>query len=368
MLGLEAVVQCQAAPAASIARDDVYARAVKERLAGDNADAIAQLRALLAQQPDDVDARLQLGLALRAAGRSAEAETELREVLRRAPDYKDARVALAQLQWARGDVEGAKATLGPELIRSPGDPETSAFVARLTNANAASQQPQPWRVDASGALSELSRGLPEWREADVSLSRKVDAQSAVTASVQALQRFGISETYLEGAYDRGWSGGEVSVAVGGSVNPTFRPVFDVHSEALLNPWANSPWTLAASGSFSRYVVGDVENLSLGADRLVFGDRGKLSARFIVTHDEVDQTLFGYSAGASWRFTPVFDLSASYVDAAENDTGTTLRVRASGAAANLTVSDALILHASVTDEALEHSYNRVELALGATAKF
>jgi YaiO family outer membrane protein len=367
MLGLEAAVQCQAAPAA-IVRDDVYARAVKERLAGDNADAIAQLQALLAQQPDDVDARLQLGLALRAAGRTADAERELQEVLRRAPDYKDAKLALAQIQWARGDVAGAKATIGPDLIRSPGDAETSAFVARLTNTDSPSQQPQLWRVDASGALSELSQGLPEWREADASLSRKIDSQSAASVSVQALQRFGISETYLEGAYDRGWSGGEVSVAVGGSVNPTFRPVFDVHSEALLNPWASSPWTLAASGSFSRYVVGDVENLSVGADRLVFGDRGKLSARFIVTHDEIDQTLFGYSAGASWRFTPVFDMSASYVDAAENDTGRTVRVRATGVAANLTASDALILHATVTDEARENSYTRVELALGATAKF
>src|SRR5471030_2960969 len=182
MLWLDAAAQCQAVPAAAVAREEVYARAVKERLAGDNADAIAQLQALLAQQPDDVDAHLQLGLALRAAGRADDAERELREVLRRAPDYKDAKVALAQLQWARGDVEGAKATLGPEVLRSPGDPDTSAFVARLTSPSSPSQQPQLWRVDASGLYSTLSRGLPAWKEADISLSRKAGAQSALTAS------------------------------------------------------------------------------------------------------------------------------------------------------------------------------------------
>jgi YaiO family outer membrane protein len=364
MLGLEAAVLCQAAPAA-LTRDEVYARAVKERLAGDNSDAITQLQALLVQQPDDVDARLQLALALRATGRNAEAEKELQTVLRQAPDYKDARVALAQLQWARGDIEAAKATLGPQLMSTPGDPDTSALVANLTGT----AKPAPlWRLDASGAISDLSRGLPDWKEADLSLSRKIDPQSAVTASVQQIERFGIQETYVEGAYDHGWSGGEVSIAAGGSLNPTFRPVFAVHSEALLDPWRNSPWTMALSGSYSEYVAGDVETVSAGADRLIFGDVGKLSARFIVTHDETNQTLYGYLAGGSWRFAPHFDASATYVDAAETDTGVTVRVRSEALAANLALSDATTLHASVTNEARENSYDRVEFALGLTAKF
>lgn len=365
MLGLEAAVVCQAGPAAALTRDEVYARAVKERLAGDDTDAIAKLQALLAQQPDDVDARLQLGLALRAAGRNGEAEKELQTVLREAPDYKDARVALAQLQWARGDAGAAKATLGPELMQTPGDADTSALVANLTGT----AKPAPlWRLDASGAISALSGGLADWKEADLSLSRKIDPQSAVTASVQQIQRFGIDETYVEAAYDRGWSGGEVSIAAGGSLDPTFRPEFAVHSEALLNPWRNSPWTVALSGNYSQYIAGDVETVSAGADRTIFGDQGKLSARFIVTHDEINQTLYGYLAGGSWRFAPRFDASATYVDAAETDTGVTVRVRSEALAANLVVNDATTLHASVTNEARENSYDRVEFALGLTAKF
>jgi YaiO family outer membrane protein len=351
-------------PAAGASRDDVYARAVKERLAGDNARALSDLQDLLANQPEDVDARLQLGFALRAAGRPAEAEAAFREVLRRAPDYKDARVALAGLLWARGDVADAKATLGPEIMATPGDAETRALVEKL-----ASPKPVPlWRVDETLLYSQLSRDLPDWWENDLSLSRKVDPQSAITATVQTLSRFDIAETYLEGAYDHGWSGGEWSLAIGGSLDPTFRPKVAVRADTLLNTGAQSPWTVALDASFAEYVAGDVETVTLGLDRAVYGDRGKLSARFIVTHDETGADLPGFSTGASWRFTPRFDASASYVDAAETDTGHTVRVRAVGIAGNYILTDTAILHASVTNEARENSYDRVEFALGATAKF
>lgn len=92
----------QAAPPAA-SRDDAYAEAVQERIEGKTSAAIAHLRVIVASNPNDVDARLQLGLALKAEGRDRPAEREFREVLRRTPDYKDARVALADLQVARGD-------------------------------------------------------------------------------------------------------------------------------------------------------------------------------------------------------------------------------------------------------------------------
>jgi YaiO family outer membrane protein len=377
MLALAAAVVIYEAASQALDRDQIYARAVKERLAGDNPDAITQLQALLAQEPDDTDARLQLGLALRAAGRDTEAEAEFREVLRRAPDYKDARVELADLQFARGDAAGAKATLGPELMRDPGDGDTRELVDKLAPAPEAAAAPTApalakpapqWRVDATASVSDLSDNLPDWKELDLAISRKLDADSALIASVETLQRFGINETYIEAGYDRGWSGGEVSVEVGGSMDPTFRPVFAAHSEAELNPWRNSPWTLDVSGNFSRYVSGDVETGTVGADRSIFGDSGKLSARFIFTHDETGRDLPGFSAGGAWRFNPVFDASATYVDAAETDTGKTVRVRAVSVAGNFTLNDDAILHATVTEEARENSFDRLEFALGATAKF
>jgi len=364
MLASPPAIVCQAAAPAPVDRDAVYARAVKERLSGATAAAIADLGTLLANNPADVDARLQLGFALRASGRGDEAEAAFREVLKLAPAYKDAQVALAELLWARGDIAGAKAALGDDVLRHPGDGETKALVAKIEHARG----PALWRIDENLAYSQLSMGLPEWWENDISLSRKVDPRSAVTATVQTLRRFNISETYVEGAYDRGWSQGEWSLALGGSLDPTFRPKFAVRTDLTMAPEAHSQWRLAGDASFSRYVAGDVENVSVGVDRYLFGDAGKIGARFIGTHDEMDRYLAGFSTSAAWRFNGRWDASASYTDAADTETGTTVRVRAVAVGANLTLSDQAILHATVTNEAREHSYDRVEFALGATAKF
>lgn len=367
MVVAQPAIVCQAPAPAAPSHEDLYARAVKERRAGRLSDAITDLQALLSVEPENVDARLQLGLALRAVGRNAEAEAAFADVLRRTPDYKDARVALAELQWGRGDVASAKATLGPELLAAPGDPDTAAFVGKLTAIDDKAA-PLLWRVDETGSYSALSRGLPEWLENDLSISRKIDAQSAVTASVQSIERFKLGETYLEGAFDHGWSGGEWSLGVGGSLDPTFRPEVAVHGDLLLNPWPTTPWRLAGAFSYGHYVVGDVETVSLGADRLFFGDRGKLSARFIDTRDETGAYLAGFSTAAAWRFNAILDAAVSYVDSAENDTGTTVRVRALGFAGNYTLSERAIFHLSVTHESRQNSYGRTEVALGATAKF
>ena len=46
----------------------------------------------------------------------------------------------------------------------------------------------------------------------------------------------------------------------------------------------------------------------------------------------------------------------------------MRVRAVGVTQNFTVNDRAIFHLSVTREARENSYDRLEFVLGATAKF
>ncbi len=109
-------------------------------------------------------------------------------------------------------------------------------------------------------------------------------------------------------------------------------------------------------------------MTTGLDRLFDGDRGKLSARFIGTHDETALTCPVFRLAPPGVSRPRFDASASYVDAAETDTGHTTRVRVVGVAGNYILTDSAILHASVTNEARENSYDRVEFALGATAKF
>jgi YaiO family outer membrane protein len=364
MLALPPAIICQASQPAALSRDELYQRAVKERLAGNFAGALKDARTLLASDPGDVDARLELGFALRALGRSKEAEDAFREVLRRAPSYKDARVALADLLLDRGDIAGAKAELGPELMQAPGDAETQALVDKLNTA-----KPAPlWRVDEVGLYSVLNKGLQPWWENDLSVSRQVVPDTSVAFLWQSLNRFGIGENYVQGSVDHGWPGMEATLAVGGSLHPLFRPRLWVQGDLMAGPWKSTPWRYNADVSFAQYVVGDVETVTVGADRFFFGDRGKLGARFIGVEDENHQFLPGFLVGGSWRFTHRVQLSASYSDSGEEDTGRTMRAQDANVSADYTLTERLTFHAGVTDEYLQHAYNRVEFALGLTAKF
>ncbi|MDQ3126561.1 MAG: tetratricopeptide repeat protein, partial [Pseudomonadota bacterium] len=76
----------------------LYASAVADRLAGRPAEAVTKLEQVLAMRPDDVDARLNLGLALLALGRLEEAEAALLAVTRQTPDYTDAWMGLARVE------------------------------------------------------------------------------------------------------------------------------------------------------------------------------------------------------------------------------------------------------------------------------
>src|SRR5262249_23525272 len=160
-------------------------------------------------------------------------------------------------------------------------------------------------------------GLPEWKEGNISLSKKIGARSALTGSVQPLERFNISETYVEAEFDHGWTGGEWAVAVGGSLDPIFRPEHGLKASLLLIPKKKWPWRLGADVNFSHYVAGEVTTIRAGVDRYIDGDRGRASVRAIDTIDQDSRNLWGFSVDGSWRFTERVEGGASYVNAAES---------------------------------------------------
>ncbi len=74
---------------------------------GERETAIAELRALLARQPDHADSLELLGSVLAASGETAEAESTLRRALELDPLAERGRVELAQLQRSTGRLEEA---------------------------------------------------------------------------------------------------------------------------------------------------------------------------------------------------------------------------------------------------------------------
>jgi tetratricopeptide (TPR) repeat protein len=104
-------------------------------------EAAGRMRAAIAERPDLVDARYDLGVTLAAAGRLDEAVLELQEQVRIRPDnrgYNALGMALAQL-GRPGEAAGAFRR-GLEL--APGDTELRRNLARITG-EAAAGAPNP---------------------------------------------------------------------------------------------------------------------------------------------------------------------------------------------------------------------------------
>ncbi|MDQ3139302.1 MAG: tetratricopeptide repeat protein, partial [Pseudomonadota bacterium] len=95
------------------ANDQLYREGVAARLAGDNAQAATLLTRVVAAEPGNADAALQLGLVNLALGQLDEAEVAFRRTLVLAPNYDDARIGLARVAQRRGDSAQALATLAP---------------------------------------------------------------------------------------------------------------------------------------------------------------------------------------------------------------------------------------------------------------
>jgi hypothetical protein len=92
----------------------------------DPASAAEHLRAVLAGEPYDLDARLALAQALEMAGDPAAAAEELGRLLEIQPDRRDLRRLRAMALVRAGDSAGA-ALVGELLAEDPGDAELARF-------------------------------------------------------------------------------------------------------------------------------------------------------------------------------------------------------------------------------------------------
>jgi TPR repeat protein len=106
---------------------------------GDLDGAVEELRALLRQHPDAVRARYVLATALMAKQDWSSARTELEEVLRRQPDLDPALYSLGLSRYALGDSDGAIEAYRRVLARTPDQPDARynlALVLKLAHRDA----------------------------------------------------------------------------------------------------------------------------------------------------------------------------------------------------------------------------------------
>ncbi|HEY8618312.1 YaiO family outer membrane beta-barrel protein [Phenylobacterium sp.] len=340
---------------------DDGARGRELRLAGRPAEAIPLLEAAAQASPADADVWLDLGLAYAAVQRYADAERALAQARRLAPEYMDVQLAQARLAYWRGDVAEAERRLQPILAAGEHD-EARELAAQLAAARQA--QPYAWRVDLSGARSNLSAGLSDWSRAAVAVTRRLSDTRSVGAYVEHAQQFGFEDTYGEATF--GFRRGYVSL--GGSADADFRPEWQVRGGVYGTPHAiGAGWTatLSLDASWARYWSGDVRYVQ-PAVTLVHG-QSWIYARWINSFDEREDYRSGYSVYGSWAATPKLRLSAGWAAAPESNQGVTVDVRALSGGVAVDLDSATTVRLDTVHE-MRDAYDRTELSVGLTRRF
>lgn len=347
-------------PAAIVQADprSLYQSAVADRLAGRPEAAVIKLEQVLAARSDDVDARLNLGLALLALDRLEPAEAAFRGVVERAPDYADAWAGLARVAQRRGDLAGARGFAAQARRAAPESAEIAALQAAL--------RPEPeWRVDLSSARSQLSGGLPDWTETRLSVSRRLATEWTGGLAVEATERFDDSDVYLEGRLDHSGERGAAYVAVGGAFDADYRPEIALLAGGQMRITGGLDATLDAS--IALYPTGTVTGLQPGLAVDLADGRVRLAARWINVWDENDDYRNGWAATARWQATDRFALRLGYADAPESSYGATVDVTAWSIGTDIGLSDRLLLRLGYLSEDRD-AYDRDELSLGLGWRF
>ena len=88
-------------------------------------------RRTLEKEPDNVDARFNLGLAYKHAGRDDLAEMELLTVREQAPDFADVHVELGSLYLRRGQTEAARESLTRAIELDPHHAKARRLLRRV---------------------------------------------------------------------------------------------------------------------------------------------------------------------------------------------------------------------------------------------
>ncbi|WP_167765335.1 MULTISPECIES: YaiO family outer membrane beta-barrel protein [unclassified Brevundimonas] len=347
-------------PAAVVQPDlqTLYASAVADRLAGRAAAAVPKLQHVLASRPDDVDARLNLGLALLAMGVSEDAGTAFKDVIARAPDYVDAHIGLARARRHQGDLEAARRSVDHALSLAPGHPDALAL------ADALKAGPM-WRIDLSAARSRLTGGLPDWTEARLSASRAIGASWTAGGGLEITRRFKDTDAYLEARADRRLTGGSAWVSIGGAPSADYRAEIAVAGGGRVTVASGLAVTLEASAS--RYGSGVVTGIHPGFAADLAGDRLQVWARWINVRDEAGEPRQGYSVQARWQATGRLALRTGLSDAPETSEGVTADVTSWSAGFDLSLSDRLMLRVGHLSED-RGAYARREMAVGLGWRF
>jgi len=351
-----------AAPAHAGAQDhpaDAYRAGVEARLNGNPERAVMLLGPVVAADPRNSDAQVQIGLAQLALGRLEEAAHAFRAALEVAPGYTDARVGLARVAQRRGDHAAALR----ELDQAD---SANAEVAALRLQLARTEEAPPWQLNIDGSYSALTGPQPDWQEASIELRRRLDDTTTVGGRLEYARRFGKTDIYGEALLEHVFSArARAYVTFGATADPDFRPKWQIGAGGSFRVRDGAYATvLTLDGRQAQYAIGDVQSLTPGIEQYLTG-RAWLTARWINLFDERGTRRTGYLVRGDVQITRPARLFLGYSDAPDTDEGVVVDVRSifGGVSYDLTPRTALRVTLAHDDRATGADRTQVGLGLG-----
>ena len=305
---------CLAVPAAAQLVPDDYAAGVAARIAGDHQTALGALSRVVAADPANADAHLQLGLAFLGAGRLDDAEAAFRTTLELAPDYTDARIGLSRVAQRRGDGRAALAELAPVAA---GNIEADALRGQLRAAQASR-----WQADVDLGYSDLQGGRPSWREGSLLIGYRAESGTAVSGLLEYSERFNRADLYGEARVEQRLSdAASIYAAFGATPNADFRPRWQLSAGGAFKIRSGqNPTLLTLEARQARYRPGSIQTVSPGIEQYIAGGKAWLTARLINVFDENGRHSHGWLGRGDLMASERLRLFAGAADAPDTSEG------------------------------------------------
>jgi YaiO family outer membrane protein len=355
-----------AAPSPASAQAPTYEEGVAARHAGDAARAITILREVVAAEPENADAHLQLGLALLAAGKLDDAEASFRRTLAIAPAYEDARIGLARIAQRRGDRAAALQALEPV---SPTNADATGLRTQLAAGTSAEYR---WQLNLDGSYSALEgNAQPDWKEGTVQLRYQATHDTALAGTVEASRRFGATDVYGELRVDHRISDGAAFyLSAGATPNADFRPEWQIGTggSAQLRGGTNHPTSLTLDARQARYRSGDIQTVVPGIEQYLAGGRAWVTARWINIFDETGAHRSGWLARGDAMAGDRLRLFAGLSDAPDVSEGVVIDTFSLFGGISFDLDERSTLRLSVAHEDRAQGSDRLQLGLGIGRRF
>ncbi len=308
---------------ADSSRDALMSEAT--RLGYDNqaAAGLGVVRQVLAQYPDDVEARMLEARLLAWSGHNDEAGAVVSRLQEDHPRNADILALAGDISWYGGDIATAHERYEGALSLKPDHGDSLQGLARTEAA-----RKRRWRIDTGLDISRFGpQGLKEWQDSNIRIGYAPSDDTELHVVGWQSHRFSLIDRYVEVGADHRflpWLRG--SAAVGMTPDASFLPKRRIalggavrvrDEKGLLDAtWLSLDW------QHSAYLSGTVSYIAPGLQQYLFEGRVWITARILRVVNENDKSNLGYETRADWQALDRLRIFFGYSDAPETNANIT----------------------------------------------